>query len=206
MRIAPVAWGVLPVLSLHALAVPAAAADLRPVDSFATISDEAARSVALFEESAKVITHPRCLNCHPVDNSPRQGMDMHLHEPPVVRGEADMGAPGMMCTTCHGPGNVPVVAQAEGISSIPGNPAWHLAPLSMGWIGVSPGAICAQLKDPARNGGRDLAAIVEHMAHDDLVGWAWNPGAGREPAPGTQERFGALIQAWVDTGAHCPTP
>ena len=37
-----------------------------------------------------------------------------------------------------------------------------------------------------RNGGKALAAIVEHNAHDELVGWGWHPGADREPAPGTQ--------------------
>ena len=30
------------------------------------------------------------------------------------------------------------------------------------------------------------------------------PGVGREPAPGTQQEFGELIKAWVDTGAVCP--
>ena len=57
---------------------------------------------------------------------------------------------------------------------------------------------------PARNGGKDLAAIVHHSAEDHLVGWGWNPGAGRTPAPGTQKEFGALMKAWADTGAHCP--
>ena len=42
------------------------------------------------------------------------------------------------------------------------------------------------------------------MAHDELVGWGWNPGVGRTPAPGTQEEFGKLIQAWADSGAQCP--
>jgi len=42
------------------------------------------------------------------------------------------------------------------------------------------------------------------MSHDSLVGWGWNPGDGREPAPGTQAEFGDLIKAWVDTGAACP--
>ena len=39
---------------------------------------------------------------------------------------------------------------------------------------------------------------------DTLVGWAWTPGADREPAPGTQVAFGALIKAWADSGAACP--
>ena len=36
------------------------------------------------------------------------------------------------------------------------------------------------------------------------MGWGWEPGAGREPAPGSQESFCDLIAAWVATGAVCP--
>ena len=43
------------------------------------------------------------------------------------------------------------------------------------------------------------------MAKDELVGWAWKPGVGREPAPGTQAAFGALVKAWAESGAACPT-
>lgn len=50
----------------------------------------------------------------------------------------------------------------------------------------------------------DLEALVEHMAEDALVGWSWNPGAGRERVPGTQRVLGALTRAWVDAGAGCP--
>jgi hypothetical protein len=74
----------------------------------------------------------------------------------------------------------------------------------MAWQGKSLEEICLQLKDSARNGGRSLLKIHEHMATDSLVGWAWHPGAGRSPAPGTQVQFGALIEAWISTGAHCP--
>jgi hypothetical protein len=88
--------------------------------------------------------------------------------------------------------------------SVPGSPAWHLAPASMAWAGQSLTAICEQLKDPTRNGERDLAAIVTHSAEDPLVGWGWNPGAGRTSPPGDQQTFGDLIRAWVDAGAHCP--
>jgi hypothetical protein len=54
------------------------------------------------------------------------------------------------------------------------------------------------------NGDRSLEQILAHMAEDSLVGWAWNPGYGREPAPGTQKAFGALLKAWIETGAACP--
>jgi hypothetical protein len=60
------------------------------------------------------------------------------------------------------------------------------------------------MKDPKRNGGKSLAQIVEHNAHDELVAWGWNPGHGREPAPGNQQQFGAIIAAWVNSGAECP--
>ena len=38
---------------------------LRPVSSFNNIGDSGARSVALFTEAGKVLTHARCVNCHP---------------------------------------------------------------------------------------------------------------------------------------------
>lgn len=178
---------------------------LRSVESFQSISDERARSVALFEEAGKVIQHPRCVNCHPATERPLQGMTMHLHQPPVFRGEGGMGLVGMQCNTCHSEQNTPVIGQADTLKSIPGNPAWHLAPIEMAWEGKTLGQICVQLKDPKRNGDKTMEEIVEHMAHDDLVGWGWQPGDGREPVPGTQEEFGKLIQAWVNTGAACPS-
>jgi aerobic-type carbon monoxide dehydrogenase small subunit (CoxS/CutS family) len=64
--------------------------------------------------------------------------------------------------------------------------------------------ICAQIKDPARNGGRSLDEIVHHVGEDHLVGYAWAPGGNRQPAPGTQAQEGALLDAWVKTGAVCP--
>jgi hypothetical protein len=170
---------------------------LAPVEQFDKIKDQKARSTALFQEAGKVILSPRCLNCHPRDDSPRQGEDMHVHQPPVQRGAGGMGAPGMRCMTCHGPSNFDP-------GRIPGNPKWILAPIEMAWIGRSLGQICEQIKDPKRNGGKTLAQIVEHMAHDELVGWGWHPDVGRKPAPGTQEQFGALIKAWADSGAACP--
>jgi hypothetical protein len=75
----------------------------------------------------------------------------------------------------------------------------------MAWQRRALAEICAQVKDPGRNGGLTLAQLVEHMAHDPLVGWAWNPGAAREPAPGTQAAFGARVKARADSGAACPT-
>ena len=87
---------------------------------------------------------------------------------------------------------------------VPGNPIWHLAPREMAWEGKTIGEICAQIKDPARNGNRSLASLVEHIGEDHLVGWAWAPGAGRKPAPGTQKQAGALVEAWVTEWVGVP--
>lgn len=55
-----------------------------------------------------------------------------------------------------------------------------------------------------RAGNRAKFPLMHHMAKDSLVGWAWNAGAGRMPAPGTQKEFGALPKAWSEAGAFCP--
>jgi len=174
-----------------------AAPGLRSPQDFASIADRAERSRALFAEAGKVIASPRCQNCHPAGDRPSQGEDEHPHLPLVVRGADDHGVPALRCTTCH-------QALTYEPAGVPGHPQWGMAPLAMAWQGRSLGQICEQIKDPARNGHRNLAQIREHMGHDALVGWAWHPGGARVPAPGTQARFGALIDAWVATGAACP--
>jgi len=177
--------------------------DLRPLASFSGISDQAERSRALFNEIAKVVTHPRCMNCHPAGNHPLQGDDRHEHLPPVPRGDAGLGVAGLNCATCHTERNFTLVGAAT-YKSIPGHPRWQLAPIEMAWEGKSVSQLCQQLKDPARNGGRTLALLHEHFAKDDLVAWGWAPGEGREPAPGSQQQLGELAQAWIDNGAQCP--
>ena len=176
---------------------PLAASELRPASSFAGIADPRSRSIALFEEAGKVLQSPRCVNCHPATDRPRQTDERRLHIPLVVRGADGHGAPGMRCTTRHHVDNFEP-------AGIPGNDHWHLAPASMTWEGLSLGQICEQIKDPKRNGGRSLEDLVHHIGTDSLVGWAWAPGSGRTPAPGTQQIAGALADAWVKTGAVCP--
>jgi hypothetical protein len=190
-------------LAFTALTVLAGQTDnsegLKPVSSFAGIQNEEERSLALFGEAAKVVTHPRCVNCHPAGNRPLQGEDGHPHLPLVVRGADGHGATAMRCTNCHGPANYDP-------ARVPGHPLWHVAPIEMAWAGKSIAEICQQIKDPKRNGGKTMEELVHHMSEDSLVGWGWNPGAGREPAPGTQKEFGALIAAWAESGAACPVP
>ena len=178
--------------------------DLRPLSSFSGIADQAERSRALFNEVAKVVTHPRCMNCHPAGDHPLQGNDRHVHQPPAPRGEGGVGIPGLTCSACHTEKNFTLVGTGASYKSIPGHPRWQLAPREMAGEGKSIAQICEQLKDEKRNGGRTLALLQEHFAHDDLVAWGWNAGEGREPAPGNQQQLGELVQAWIDTGAACP--
>jgi hypothetical protein len=199
-----IAFGMAVAASLHVertAAQPSSqgTGDLRPASDFAGLADPRARALALFAEAGKVLQHPRCVNCHPAADTPHQTDRMRLHRPLVVRGADGHGAPTLPCNTCHGGANFDP-------AHVPGHPEWQLAPLSMAWEGRSLGQICEEIKDRARNGGRDMAALLHHLGEDTLVGWAWSPGVGRTPAPGTQARFGEIMRAWADAGAACPAP
>jgi hypothetical protein len=172
----------------HALASP---------ESFDSIGDVTQRSAAMFTELGRVLTHPRCVNCHPAGDRPHQGDESQLHQPPVMRGADGHGLPAMRCSICHQDANFDP-------GRVPGHPEWHLAPREMAWEGKTVPEICAQIKDPARNGGRTPEDLIHHIGEDTLVGWAWKPGYGRSPAPGTQQEARALVAAWVKSGAACP--
>jgi hypothetical protein len=151
----------------------------------------------LFAPIATVLNHPRCMNCHPRDERPRQGDDRHVHQQNVVRGPDDLGYVNMRCDSCHR-------AENNQYSGVPGAPTWHLAPIGMGWQGLDTATLCTTLKDKSRNGNRDVAALVEHMAHDKLVLWGWDPGKGREPVTTPHATFVAQLKAWELAGAPCP--
>lgn len=152
----------------------------------------------------KVFSHPRCANCHTADDHPRWSGESYgktrFHGFNVRRGSdgSGFGNPGLRCTTCHQETNSPVP------HGPPGAPGWHLAPPEMVWFEQSSAAICAQIKDPARNGGRSLEEIAVHVRDDALVGWGWAPGPLREPAPGSAEETFQAIEKWSAAGAPCP--
>lgn len=157
----------------------------------------AAEGGALFKPIAEVLRHPRCMNCHPRDDRPRQGEDRHVHLQNVVRGVDGMGFTNMRCTTCHRDEN-------NDFSGVPGAPTWHLAPLSMGWDGLDDAALCTTLKDKSKNGDRDVAALITHMTDDKLVLWGWNPGGDLKPVPTPHAEFVKQLKAWESAGAPCP--
>src|SRR5258708_8807250 len=94
---------------------------LASVESFASIGDTSARSAAVFAELGKVLTHPRCLNCHPAGDYPRQGDVSRLHQPPVERGPDGFGLPAKRCPIGHHQPNLDP-------ARVPGTPAWNTAP------------------------------------------------------------------------------
>lgn len=165
-------------------------------------SDPARRSegAAAWDTVYAVLQHPRCVNCHPVGDRPLVGDERGAHPQNVQRGPAGRGLFAMRCDTCHSNANVP------GLHTPPGAPNWHLPDPAMPLVfeGRSSGELCRQLLDPAQNGGKDPEQIYEHMAHDPLVMWGWDPGEGRAPVDVPHGELLKALRAWIDGGCNCP--
>ncbi|MEO1451139.1 MAG: hypothetical protein AAFV07_16535 [Bacteroidota bacterium] len=158
---------------------------------------------AAFDKMMQVLTHKRCVNCHPADDHPRQGEDSHVHNFGVQRGADNHGVAALRCNTCHGQEN-------NAFSGVPGAPEWSLAPRSMAWQGLSRVEIAQSMLDPKRNGGRNLEDIVHHLTEHELVLWAWEPGVNadgqpRELPPVSKEEYIKAVKEWAEAGAHIPT-
>lgn len=188
------------ILPLTAVAIAFSAAALfsgGTSTAVAVAQPAAAQSVDLFKPIADVLRHPRCMNCHPRDDRPRQGDDRHPHLQNIVRGEDNLGFVNARCTACHRDEN-------NGYSGVPGAPNWHLAPITMGWQGLGDADLCSTLKDETKNGGKDIAALVKHMEDDKLVLWGWEPGGKRQPVSTPHPQFVKELKAWEAAGAPCP--
>jgi hypothetical protein len=162
-----------------------------------------ADGAAAFETVRAVLQHPRCQNCHIPGDAPLQLDAGREHSMGVVRGPDGGGAAGLGCSTCHGAANPPA---AYGAHIPPGAPNWKLPPpdRKMVFIGLKSGDLCRRLRDPQQNGGKTLAALVDHVSHDKLVLWGWNPGVGRRPVSVPHAQFVARFKQWVAAGAPCP--
>jgi mono/diheme cytochrome c family protein len=160
-------------------------------------------ALAAFETVRQVFQHPRCQNCHIPGDAPLQLDDSRTHAQNVKRGVDGHGAPGLPCSTCHAARNPP---PSYGPSMPPGAPNWHLPPARtpMVFIKVTPAQLCEVIKDPRATGGKDLAAMHEHLAQDALVAWGWDPGVGRAPVPIPRAEVVAAFRTWMDAGAPCP--
>ena len=135
----------------------------------------------MFTELGKVLTHPRCVNCHPAGDRPRQGDEGRPHQPPVERGADGHGLAAMRCSICHQQANFEP-------GRMPGHPEWHLAPREMAWEGKTLAEICAQIKDPTRNGGRSLEDLVHHIGDDTWSAGPGRPDTAASPLPARRRR------------------
>jgi hypothetical protein len=162
-------------------------------------------ALAAFDTVQTVLQHPRCQNCHIPGDTPLQFDAGLTHAQNVKRGPDGKGAPGLPCSACHGEVNPPA---SYGAHMPPGATKWALPPPArkMVFINLPAAELCANLKDTRRNGGKDLAALLEHVSHDKLVLWGWDPGVGRAPVSVPHEQFVAAFKTWVDAGAPCPAP
>ena len=145
--------------------------------------------LAAWTKVHQVLSHPRCANCHvgpdnvPIWYEPQAQVPPRAHGMNIDAGPSRVGAETLPCGTCRTAHNTTVPHGA------PGAPAWHLPPVQQQWSGKSSAEICAQIKDPARNGGRTLAQIADHIANERLVAWGWAPGPFDIPAGSTTVEF-----------------
>ena len=165
-------------------------------------SEAMARSEENFGKMMAVLTHKRCMNCHPSDHTPKQGEDSHPHFFGVKRGAANLGFPATKCNTCHQDEN-------NEFSGVPGAPKWSLAPKTMNWEGLSRTEIATSILDKKRNGGKNHHEILEHLTQDPLVLWAWNPGIDtegtpRETPPVPVDEYITAVKEWFEAGAIIP--
>lgn len=158
----------------------------------------------------EVTSHPRCANCHtgasdrPMWSGPSYGRT-RVHGMNIQAGESRIGAEHLLCSTCHttkdenwsNANQIPHAAPRVAM-------AWQLAPVEAHWFGQTTDKICAQLRDPEQNGGRDPLELAEHLDHDLILHWAWSPGGGREPAPYSLQDHVNDILAWGAAGTPCP--
>ena len=190
---------------------------------------------AAFAYLHAVATHQRCVNCHGTDHAgqrvPTVGDTMALHPMNITERHnprkqcptpeernrlAPLGA--IKCTSCHGVEN----------SREPGGPpgAWdaHLEwqmptrDITRLQRGMSKQALCRnwhaaiqeRVKQAEQCPGKKLSAselFTAHIAEDGLIAWAFDPGPGRTPAPGSLERLKAAARIWApmlesDTWCH----
>lgn len=188
-------------LAAAALLVAAGAVALAAPAPQAPPSAEAiAAGKRAFVEVARVLQSPRCRNCHPAGDAPLQTDAGRPHAMNITRASVEAG---LACNACHQEQNSEAIGVPNGP---PGAPHWGLPPSEtpMVFEGLAVTALCEQLKDPARNGKRSLAALHEHVSKDALVLWGWAPGGKRTLPPLPHGQFVAEFQTWVASGGACP--
>lgn len=193
-------------LTLAALTPALAEVDINPP---ATATE--AEGLDAWNRIFEVASHPRCSNCHvgesdrPMWSGPSYGL-ARPHGMNIRAGDSRMGVEYVPCQTCHTTKD----EDWENANTMPHAAPrvamfWQLAPVEADWFGRTSVEICEQLRNPDLNGGRDMLALAEHLDHDLILHWAWNPGGGREPAPYSLQEHVDDILVWGVAGMPCPT-
>ncbi len=120
-----------------------------------------------------------------------------VHGMNIHGGESRIGTEKLACSTCH-------MTSTQPNEPAPAPPRagidWQLAPVAFIWFGKSGAEICAQLKDPKRNGGRDAAGLVRTPAarcivkrlHPSRVGTWSRPLDPSGDVRGSRQRHGPV--------------
>tara|TARA_R110000850_G_scaffold37125_8_gene97663 strand:+ start:1226 stop:1912 length:687 start_codon:yes stop_codon:yes gene_type:complete len=181
--------------------------DLSALPEVGTVSPE--DGLAAWNTIHTDLTHPRCVNCHVgTNNVPLWGTTQApdtIHGMAINAGDSRIGSETMSCNDCHQtstrPNTVPHAALHTGMD-------WRLAQVEFQWANRTSAAICAQMRDPDRNGGRDAAGLIEHILHDaeliSFITWSFDPGVGRDPAPGSLQAHLGDMAVWTAAGMPCP--
>jgi hypothetical protein len=196
----------VPLLIILGVGILLATTNMPSSSEYTSISSEAdslGTSDEAFNKMMDVLTHQRCMNCHPNDNIPKQGEDSHPHYFGMQRGENNLGFQATKCTTCH-------QSENNNYSGVPGAPDWALAPASMYWEGLSRIEIAKSMMDSKRNGGRTPEETFHHLTEHELVLWAWEPGIDakgnpRELPPVSKEDYIAAVTEWFENGHRIPS-
>jgi hypothetical protein len=165
--------------------------------------EQRAEAVSAFATVQQVLQHPRCQNCHIPGAAPLQYDAGLRHMMDVQRGPEGHGAEGLPCSTCHGDANSPA---SFGPNAPPGAPHWGLPPPEhkMAWVGLSSAALCETVKSKRENGGKSFKQLIEHVSHDSLVLWGWQPGGTRAPVSVPHDQFVTKFKQWAAAGGPCP--
>jgi mono/diheme cytochrome c family protein len=183
--------------------------------NFGIKNDTEAR--AAFLEAYKVFMHPRCVNCHPAGDAPLRGDDSRPHTFfRLRRGPDGQGVFAVKCGNCHQARNQPGLHMPPGApyplkngiedQAHRNEPRWHMPPAAMPMVFEkrTPGQLCRQLLDRRSNGGLTPEQLIDHVTHDPLVLWGWNPGEGRSTPPLSHAEFAGKVREWIEKGSACP--
>ena len=142
----------------------------------------------------EVASHPRCANCHtgesdrPMWSGPAYGKT-RPHGMNIRAGASRIGAEHLLCSTCHTTtSEVKEQANDTAHAAPKVAMAWRLAPPEADWFGRTSRQICEQLRDPKQNGDRTMLELAEHLDHDLILHWAWNPGCLLYTSPSPRDR------------------